>query len=80
MNEDFFGNRPHIRTSWNSTRFLIRGKLTDKAIEKYREKGWYSQEFRDARRELMQKKQAKRAKRDGSFLITDEGRMIYSPL
>jgi len=80
MNDDFFGQRPHIRTSWNPTRLLIRGKLTDKAIEKYRAKGWYSQEFKDARRELMLKKQSKRANRDGSYLIADDGRMIYSPL
>lgn len=58
---------------------MIKGKLTDKAIERYREKGWYAPEFREARRELMKNKQAKREKRSGNFLIRQDGSRVYSP-
>lgn len=67
--------RVHIRPGWNETRLLIRGRLTDKKIEHYRKRGWYSQAFKEARRELMEKK---RSKRSGAFL-EHEGRLIYSP-
>lgn len=67
--------RGHIKNGWNTTAMLIRGRLTDKKIEHYRKHGWYSQQFKDARRELMQKK---RSRRSGAFL-EHEGRLIYSP-
>jgi len=54
---------------------IAMGPLTDKKIDKYREQGWYSEEFRQARRERMQGK----SKRSGSFVERD-GRLIYSPL
>lgn len=57
----------------------MRGKLTDKQIDRYAKQGWYDAAFREARREMMQRKQVKRQRRDGNFLIVD-GRSIYSPL
>lgn len=60
----------------------VGGNLTDKQIERYRQQGYYSAEFRDARRELMHRKKARRdiaAQRSGNFVIID-GRTIYSPL
>lgn len=58
---------------------MMRGKLTDRKIDKYSKLGWYSDAFKEARRDLMAKKKAKSQKRSGSFLEQD-GRMIYSPL
>lgn len=54
---------------------LTLGPLTDKKIEKYMEQGWYSEDFRQARRERMNKKK----NRQGNFVERD-GRMIYAPL
>lgn len=72
-----------IRSSWNVTQMLIRGPLTDKKIEQYREAGWYSAEFREARREMMERKRVKReqheARREGNFLVFKDGRQVYSP-
>lgn len=77
---DYQSQQP-IRSSWNESKYLIRGPLTDKKIDFYRKRGWYDPEFQEARRELMAKKKAKRdAKRDGSFLKMPDGRLIYSPL
>lgn len=70
-----------VRSSWNPTKLLMRGKLTDKQIDAYAKAGWYSPAFREARREAWQRQQAKRidrAKRSGNFLVVD-GRMIFSP-
>jgi hypothetical protein len=60
----------------NLLRFSVLGPLTDKAIEKYRQQGRYSAEYREARRTSMQNK---RVRRHGAFVEVD-GRMIYSPL
>jgi len=72
-----------MRSSWNETRMLLRGPLTDKRIEYYRERGWYSAEFREARRGLIASQNAKRqereARREGNFLVFSDGRQIYSP-
>lgn len=57
---------------------LVRGPLTDRKIEQYAKQGYYSDAFREARRELWQRKAAKRAQRSGNFLLVD-GRMIFSP-
>jgi|SRR6185369_4811558 len=51
---------------------LIGKPLTDRQIDKYAEAGWYSAEFKEARRIKMN------AKRKGNFIESD-GRMIYSP-
>jgi hypothetical protein len=67
-----------MRGSWNATRMLVRGRLTDRKINYYSKRGWYANEFRAARRELMANKKARREKREGNF-ISDRGRLIYSP-
>ena len=78
MNEfDYPG--PPLRSSWNATRMLIRGRLTDKKIEQYRKQGWYSEAFREARREFMAKKSAGKINRTGSFVVSGD-RMIYNPI
>lgn len=75
-----FDSRPSIRSAWSQTRLLVRGKLTDRKIEKYMAEGWYSQEVKDMRRERQARRNAKKMKRDGSFLIAADGRKIYSPI
>lgn len=60
----------------------VRGLLTDRKIEQYRREGFYSPEWRAARREIWAKRQKKREpkeNRDGNFLKID-GRLIYSPI
>jgi hypothetical protein len=68
----------HIRPSWNTVHMLIRGRLTDRKIAQYERLGYYSSEYRTARRERMAKQQSQRLKRDGSF-VTRDGRLIYAP-
>lgn len=62
---------------------VVGRRLTDKVIDRYVKRGFYSQAYKDARRELMQRKAAKRqareAKRDGNFLIFNDGRKVYAP-
>jgi hypothetical protein len=55
---------------------LMLGPLTDRRIEYYRERGWYSEELRRARRERMARKGPRR---EGSWLIMEDGREVYSP-
>lgn len=74
-----FDYRPRIGSSWNVSRLIVKGELTDRKIKQYQKRGWYSQEFKDARKEFLAKKANRRAKRDGSFL-SEGGRLIYSPL
>jgi hypothetical protein len=70
---------PPIRSTWIGEKLLIKGPLTDKKIEEYRERGWYSVEFREARRALLAKRAARReGKRTGNFIEVG-GRLIYSP-
>jgi hypothetical protein len=69
-----------IRSSWNTVRMLMRGPLTDRKIEQYEKRGYYSAEFREARREMWQRQQAKRMRRDGNFLLREDGSRIYAPL
>lgn len=58
----------------------VLGPLTDKKIAKYESAGFYSQSFRDARREMWQRRAAKKsAKRDGNWLIFTDGQKVYSP-
>lgn len=63
-----------IRSAWRESHLMRRGKLTDKTIAKYEKLGFYSAEFRDARRALQERKAKKRS---GHFLIADDGRLIY---
>lgn len=68
----------HIRPSWNVTRMILRKRLTDRKIAQYEREGYYSPEIKAARRELWAKRAAKRAQRDGNFIVS-EGRPIFSP-
>ena len=65
----------HYRTGWPSVGFM-RGPLTDRKIAKYQKLGYYSAEFREARKEL----QARKRKRKGNFVESEDGRLVYSPL
>lgn len=72
-------NETRIRSGWNEHHMARRAKLTDKKIKHYQDLGYYSADFKEARRELWEKKAARRAaKRDGNFDLV-EGRMIYRP-
>lgn len=66
-------NLGHIRSGWNEAAMLIRGPLTDQKIARYAKQGWYSEEFREQRRQKM------KSRRKGNFVERD-GRWIYSPL
>lgn len=79
MNTDY-DNRVPIKSSWNEAKLVIRGQLTDKKIAQYAKRGFYDEDFREARRELWAKRKARReGARQGSFIERD-GRLIYSPL
>lgn len=65
----------HIRSGWNIGRLMQRGKLTDRKIAQYEKAGYYSAEFRKARKDL----QVRRRRREGGFEISEDGRMIYNP-
>jgi len=54
--------------------------LTDKRIDFYKERGWYSSEFREARRELQAMKQKRQAKRSGNFIEMIDGSLVFSPI
>lgn len=62
-----------IRSRWASSN-VPKGELTDKKINKYQKLGYYSPEYRQARKEFQAKKRA----RSGNFDLID-GRMIYRP-
>ena len=66
-----------IRAGFRSDVLIRRGKLTDQKIARYEKLGYYSADFRQARRELWNRRAAKR--RSGNFDLTDDGRMIYRP-
>ena len=65
----------HYRSGWPSAGFIL-GPLTDKKIAKYQKLGYYSAEFKEARKEL----QARKRKRKGNFVESEDGRLVYSPL
>jgi hypothetical protein len=71
--------RGSIRPSWNTSAWLIRGPLTDRKIKKYEQQGWYSAEFKKARREKMEKKRIENHVRRVSNFFETDGRLIYSP-
>ena len=77
--DDFRAPNGHIRSGWN-TAALLRGKyLDDRAIAKYQRLGYYDPAFRAARKEMWERRAAKRTQRQGNFDIID-GRQIYRPL
>lgn len=65
--------QPRMGGAWKPASFIRRGPLTDKQIDKYERQGFYSAEYRKARKEQMQKK------RSGNFDVQKDGRMVYRP-
>lgn len=82
LRHDAEHGNPHelarIRCAWLESHLMRRGKLTDRKIAQYERKGFYSVEYRTARRELQERKAKKRA-RNGSFDVAEDGRLIYNP-
>ncbi len=75
--------RVSIRSGWNESLMILKGRLTDRLIQRYQKMGFYSEEMRQARRDRQEKKKARRMKamqRDGNFLVGRDGERIYSPL
>ncbi len=75
---DFNENR--VPSGWNEAKLMRRAPLTDRKIAEYEKRGYYSQEYRQARRDLQQRKEAKRMQRQGNFDISSDGRLIYRPM
>jgi hypothetical protein len=72
-----------INSSWNSSKLALRGMLTDRKIAKYKAAGFYTAEYREARKKAMAKKAfaynaAKTFERKGNFTEI-AGRLIYTP-
>lgn len=81
MIDSFIAPQSRLRSTWNESKILLRGKLTDRKIEYYRKRGFYSNEFREMRRDLWMKRKSKRDdNRIGNFVKTGDGRLIYSPI
>jgi len=68
--------RARYAPAWNEVRVMMRGPLSDKKISRYAKEGFYSAEYRQARRERMAQKANKRR---GNF-VEVEGRMVFSPV
>ncbi len=64
-------NTVRIKSRWIDT--LVGADLTDAQIEKYEEKGYYSEEFHLARKEFQERKNRRQS---GNFDEQD-GRLIY---
>lgn len=81
INDSWINPSSRIRSGWKPERFIVRKLLTDKQIEKYRRMGFYSAEFKQARKELqdMRKRRRDERRRDGNF-VRDGDRLIFSPL
>lgn len=69
-----------IRSAWKPQQLIRRGPLTDRKLAKYEKLGWFSPEFKKARKEAMDKKSFKKEmnRACGPF-FEREGRLIYSP-
>lgn len=66
-------NSKRIRSSWRG--HGTTGPLTDKKISRYAKRGYYSLEFKEARKQFLERKY----RRVGSFIDLGEGRLIYRP-
>lgn len=60
---------------------VVLGPLSDKKIAEYERAGWYSADAKRARLDRAEKKfkQQKRDPREGNFVLSEDGRLIYSP-
>lgn len=70
---------PHVPLRARRFDNMVGAPLTDKKIEKYREAGYYSQAYREARKEAMERKRNRRFKREGNFLVYPDGRKVFAP-
>ena len=93
---DWVNPSTYLRPAWNPTLILRRGLLTDRKITRYIKLGFYSAEYRQARKERMairqgslrpgsgQAGQAKRQHLPPSTrqgnFISQDGRTVYCPL
>jgi len=70
-----------MKPGWSEQAVLRRGRLTDRQIARYQERGWYKEDFKLARLEIAEKKAREtlnfQAKQD-NFEVRD-GRLIYNP-
>lgn len=57
---------------------MVRGPLTDRKIEQYRKMGFYSNEWRTARKEFWKNRET-RKRVHSNFVQAEDGRLIYSP-
>lgn len=75
-------NLGRIRPSWNTEAMLIKGTLTDRKIEDYRRRGFYTSEYRTARKKLMDQKTLRNNmnRASGNFFEAEDGRLIYNPI
>ncbi len=64
----------HVRSGRNRSLMIVRGPLTDRQIANYDRLGFYSPEFKAARKALQAKKT-----HPGSNFSERDGRLIYSP-
>lgn len=66
------GIDPHcparVRSAWNAAAMAKRGALTDAQIFKYEQAGYYSAEYKAARKALMDKKNPNFESRDGRLI------------
>lgn len=68
----------HFPLGWKDERFLVGKPLTDHKINRYEKRGFYSEEFRQQRKDYQAKKKGR--VRSGNFIKADDGRFIYSPI
>jgi len=68
-----------LRSGWKST--APRGKLlTDKKIAQYQARGWYGQDFKDARAKLAHSRTLKANLNRTQNFFERNGRSIYNPV
>lgn len=59
---------------------IVGKPLTDKRIRFYEESGWYGSEQKEARLARAEKKLKRQTRREGSFTLNEQGRLIYNPI
>lgn len=73
----------HVRVKSPSIGDNIVGRLlTDRVIERYQEAGWYDIDAKMARKDRAEKsfKKQKRDAREGNWVLSDTGSLVYSPV
>lgn len=73
----------HFRIKSTSAFENVVGKtLSDRVIQRYQDSGWYDIDAKMARKDRAEKnfKKQKRDVREGNFVISDDGKLVYSPV